>query len=96
MKIKLKAFLHWHKYSWSDEIDFELCPCDMTSTSKDYALISEHEFEVEIPDDFDPRPQQVASLKAEKQKVMADCQVKIDAIDDQISRLTCIENKVTV
>lgn len=51
------------------------------------------ERDVDVPDDFDPVPAQVGALRAKKQEILAEASVKAANIDEQISRLTCIEHK---
>jgi hypothetical protein len=93
MKVTVKAFLHWHKYEWEDKFSFEFWRCDMSVNGPDYVCLGEREFEVEIPDDFDPRPHQIAALREAKQRVLAEAQAKANNIDDQIQRLLCLEFK---
>ena len=64
-----------------------------THNGPERVFISEHEYEVDVPDDFDPLPQVVAGLRERKQKILADSQLAANEIDDQIQRLLCIENK---
>lgn len=54
--------------------------------------VGEHSFEVEVPDDFDPRPQQVAALRAQKEKDRAEFAAKVVEYDRQINELLAIEN----
>ena len=96
MKTVIKGFIVQQQYSWQEK-------ATITFTTHDYiaapinidhqrtAVICAHEFEVETPDDFDPRPQQVAALQAAKQKVRAEFAARISEIEKQISELTCIE-----
>jgi hypothetical protein len=53
--------------------------------------VREHSFEVEVPDDFDPRPQQVAALDAEIQQVRAAMSKRIMELQEQKARLLAIE-----
>lgn len=97
MKVTIKGFLCYSKWAWNDVPTYELWPFDASKTGDGHrALIREQYFEVDIPDDFDPRPQQIAVLKAKKQEILAEAHVKATNIDEQISRLLCIENKVDV
>jgi hypothetical protein len=54
--------------------------------------IAEHSFEVDVPDNFDPRPGMLANLEAEKQQVRAEFARRITELDRQISQLMAIEN----
>ena len=46
---------------------------------------------IDLPEGFDPRAGAVETLKAEKQKIMAEFQARINQIDQQISQFTAIE-----
>ena len=53
--------------------------------------VSEQEVEIEVPDNYDPRAQQIAALEKQKQKVMADFQKTVTDINDRISKLQALE-----
>ena len=93
MKIELKGYLFCRLYGGKPE--FELLPWDCriwdAASVDGRVFVTEHTTTVEVPDDFDPRPQQVASLEAEKQKARADFQARITEIDRQIQSLLAIE-----
>ena len=96
MKTLIKGFLIQQQYSWEKEAsitftthDYKACP--INDSHRKIAVICEHEFEVETPDDFDPRPQQVQALEKEKQKARAEFAARITEIERQISELTCLE-----
>lgn len=54
-------------------------------------FISEQQFTVEIPDDFDPVPGQIAGLEAQKREALAEYQRTIAEINDRLSKLQAIE-----
>lgn len=96
MKVTAHAFLHWHKYSWEESPSYCLYACDMSGNGTQYVLIREIDVEVEVPDDFDPRPNQIATLRKEKTQLLAEAHVKAENIDEQIQRLIAIEHKPEV
>ncbi|CDY79427.1 hypothetical protein BGLT_02208 [Caballeronia glathei] len=55
--------------------------------------VCDHEFTVEIPDDFDLRPGLVANLEREKEKLRAAFTARVTEINGQIQSLLAIENK---
>lgn len=61
----------------------------------DLVVVGEHSFEVEVPDDFNPTPLQVAALQAQKKALRLKLADELRAIDERISKLTCITNEVT-
>ena len=59
--------------------------------SADYTFVCEQDIELEVPDNYDPRAQQIVALKEKRQKVMADFQKSVTEINDQISKLQALE-----
>jgi hypothetical protein len=96
MKVTIKAFVHHRQYAWSKEVAYTIDVCDMSKVDASYSVIRQQEFEVEIPDDFDPTPSKIAALKAKKQEILAEAHVKAENIEEQIQRLLCIEHKPEV
>lgn len=93
MKTKLKAFLVWHKYDWQEKPQYQLNASDMSGCGPEWIAVSENEYDVEIPDDFDPAPQQIKILRAAKDEILAKAHVQAENIEEQIQRLLCIEHK---
>ena len=93
MLIEMKGFVFCR--ASGGKIEFELMPWDCrlwSETTRDRRIfVKEHTTTVEVPDDFDPRPQQVAALEAEKQKARAEFQKRVTEIDRQIQSLMAIE-----
>jgi hypothetical protein len=93
MNIDMKGFV-FCRFS-GGEPEFELLPWDCRTwdaTSVDgRVFVKEHLTTVEVPDDFDPRTQEVARLEAEKQKARAEFQARITELDRQIQSLMAIE-----
>ena len=50
------------------------------------------EIEIEVPDDYDPRAQQIAALEAEMKRVMAEYQKTVTKITERINKLQAIEH----
>ena len=92
MKVTCKGWIHHSKYDWKTEVDYVFWPYKMDTTPEQVPIL-EHSFDVEIPDDFDPNPIKIEMLRAEKQRIQAEAQVKANNIDAQIQELLCIENK---
>ena len=90
MKVKITTHIYYNKYPWENEAEFEVFSFKMDdSDHRTYVCTNEIEFNV--PDDYDPRFQQIAALEKQKQKVMADFQKTVDKINDRISKLQAIE-----
>jgi len=90
MKIKTTVHIHFQKYSWETEGKFLVFYIQLDDT-QDRTYVGEQEIEIDIPDDYDPRSQQVAALEALKQKVMADYHKSVTDINDRISKLLALE-----
>ena len=89
MKIKTTAHIYFTKYSWQEEGEFLLFYAKIDDTETQFH-VGEQEFEIEVPDDFDPRAQQIAALEKQKQKVMADYQKTVTEINNRINNLKAI------
>lgn len=95
MKIEAKGFLFW-KPTYGGQGEFELLPWDCRDwdeRSRDGRIfVKEHATVIDVPDDFNPLPCQIAALEAQKQKARADFQRKVTEIDRQIQSLLAIEH----
>lgn len=87
-KVTISGLVHEVDYGHGEK-EYRLYSADMSS--KYSAVIGPAEFTYEVPDSFDPRPAKIAALERERQKVRAEFAAKITEIEDQISRLLCIE-----
>lgn len=79
---------------WSDNERFAFSmfdPRQEHTADKTKVFVQEHTLEVEVPEDFDPRPQMVAKLVAEKQRINAEFAKRITDLDAQINSLLALE-----
>jgi len=90
MKVKVTAHIYFSKYSWEEKGEYLLFYAKIDD-SETMAHVSSQEIEVEIPDNYDPRAQQIAALEKQKQKVMADYQKTVTEINERISKLQALE-----
>ena len=90
MKIKTTAHVHYQKYAWQEKGEYRLASFKLDD-SAERTYVSEQEIEIDIPDDYDPRAQQIAALEALKQKVMADYHKSVMEINDRIGKLLALE-----
>ena len=93
MKVIVKGCLLWHYDQWREAPAFVINEHDFSTVNPEYALVRKVELEMDVPDDFDPRPLQVESLRKKKQEVLAEAQMMANNIDEQINRLLAIEFK---
>jgi GH35 family endo-1,4-beta-xylanase len=91
MKIKQTVHVHHQKYEWEDQSEYIIYTHKFDDT--DFRVhICECEIEIEVPDEFDPRAQQIAALEQQKQKAMAEYQNTLTEINERISRLQAISH----
>lgn len=91
MKVTIKGYVTCQQYAWDDKPTFSFYSFDPTGYDESIVKVMEHEFEVEVPDNFDPRPGQIAALKAKKERVQAEFSKRVMEIDEQINSLLAIE-----
>ena len=78
------------KYQTKPEISFYPFKPDGDIWS-DTVIVAEHSIEVEVPDNFDPRPHQIAALKEKKKLLEAQFAASVKKINDRIQSLLAIE-----
>jgi len=90
-KHTIKGYLTWEQWHWeaTGKVSFQTWEPDADSEHR--SLIREHSIEVEIEDDFDPRPQKIAALDEQIKKTRAEFSARITELQEQKSRLLCIE-----
>ena len=83
------AYLHLSKYI---DGEYVVYMTDMSEYGDVLVATQEIEFSIDIPEDFNPNNARVDSLKAEKQKIAGDAQIKMNNIEEQIQSLLAIED----
>ena len=90
MKIKMTAYIYYCEHVWGEKGEYEIF--SFKFNDDDYrTYVCEQEIEIEVPDNYDPRAQQIAALEKQKQKVMADYQKSVNEINDRITKLQALE-----
>ena len=90
MKIKLTAFLHFRKYAWQKDGEYQIFYARLPDDDT-LSYVCEQEVEIEVPDDYDPRAQQISALEEKKLEVMAHYQKTVTDINERISKLQALE-----
>ena len=90
MKVKTTAHVYYTKYSWEKEAKYQIYSFKIDDT-EDLTYVCEQEFEVEVPDNYDPTVQQLAALQKEKEKAQEEFSKKVASINERISKLQAIE-----
>jgi hypothetical protein len=88
MKVTIKGHITHTKYAWDDEATFSFYTFD--ASDEHTVNVMEYEFEVEVPDDFDPRPGKIAALKEKKEKAQAEFSKRVMELDEKINSLLAI------
>lgn len=92
MKVKIKGYVTHTKYKWDEAPQYTFHGFDPSDYLGDESVVvMQHEIEIEIPDDFDPRPGQIAALKAQKERAQAEFAKRVTEIDEKINSLLALE-----
>ncbi len=92
MKHTIKGYITYEKGHWDDaaQISFQAWK-PSAKIFPNLVVVREHSIEVEVPDNFDPRPDMIANLREQEKKAMADFELTVNQIRKQISELQAIE-----
>ena len=96
-KATINGFVYHYQSKYSSTPNYVFSETRF-SDDGDFALVTEHSFDVEIPADFDPVPGQIAALSEKKRQLRVKLAEELATIDDRISKLSAItyEPPVTV
>ena|ERR1700741_4750484 len=91
----IKGHIIWEKTVWRDDpsIIFFTGPAEHMPASSEYAnraIVSAHEFEVEVPDSFDPTAGFIAELEEQKRQLRLKLAEELSALDERISKLQAL------
>ena len=89
MKIKTTIYIFLCQYPWNEDQTYYVFSAKMHDT-EERTYVGSQEIEIEVPDKFDPRAQQIAALEKEKQEVIAKSQQKVTKINHRINNLKAI------
>ena len=90
MKVKATVHIHYSKWHWEKEGQYQIFSCKLEDEDH-RTYVGEQEVEIEVPDNYDPRAQQILALEKQKLKAMADFQKTVDDINERISKLQALE-----
>ena len=93
MKITINGFITLRnpKATWGQKYTFLQSDITGSEYADGRVMVRPHAFEVDIADDYDPRPQQVAALVADRVKALAEFGARVTEIDRKIAELQCLE-----
>jgi len=90
MKKAITVHIYHSQYSWETTPRFQVYSVKMDDCEH-MTYMNSQEVEISVPDDYDPRPAQIAALEKQKVKVMADFQKTVNQINERISKLQALE-----
>jgi len=90
MKVKTTAYIYYCKFDWDAKGRFEILSFKVDDDNY-RTYVGKQEIEIEVPEDYDPRAQQIAALEKQKQKVMADYVKTVTEINERINILQALE-----
>lgn len=93
MKQTVNGFITWRPAMYGSptpSIDFLTFDPRTSGVFSDRVVVREHSIEIEVEDDFDPRPTLRENLRAEEQQVRADFAKRIIQIQRKIGELEAI------
>ena len=86
----ITGFIHYQPpFYEGDKPHFSFFSWD--ASDQGYLAVMPHTIEVELPDDFNPISAQVQALQAKKAAVLAEYQKRVADINEQLSKLQCLE-----
>jgi hypothetical protein len=74
----------WRPHAWGIQV----------GDAHDRIFSHKIQVEVDVPDNFNPIPHQVAALEAEKEKALEEYQAKAAQINERLSKLLALTNEV--
>ncbi|WP_186251690.1 hypothetical protein [Burkholderia gladioli] len=94
MKVTINGFI-FARPARDGSLNFEFSEYDVTKYDNQAAKVREHSIDVDVPDDFDPRPGIVENLEREKTQILAEANLKVTDINRLIQTLLAIDNAPT-
>jgi hypothetical protein len=95
MKQLVKGYIYYVKYDFAQEPLLRWNESKtMGKSDPDWVMVGPHNFTIEVSDDFDPRPKQLAAIDEKIASVRAEMTARITELMEQRSRLLAIENTV--
>lgn len=73
-----------YEYTWWGHADMSSC---------NYIMVCPHQLTIEVPDDFNPIPIEIANYRKEQQRIRAEAQSKVNLLEEQIGKLLALELK---
>lgn len=90
MKVTIDGWLHWDNSKYHVKQRWDWSPAKLTNCSW-FTPVKPLSIEIEVPDDFDPRPAQVEAKRAEIRKVEAEFSKRVMELKAELNNLLALE-----
>ncbi len=90
MHQEIEVHVYMYKWEWEEKASITLMGGQKLEDSENRIWIKSLAVLVDISDDFDPRPAQIAALNRKKESIMADSQKALMKVEKQIQDLLAI------
>lgn len=94
-QVTIEGHIFYLKHQWESKGEFTFADTGMDQFPE-YIKVMPHSFTVEIPDDFDPRPAQLAALDEKETALKAAFAKAMMELADDRAKLLCIESAVAI
>lgn len=95
-QITVKQYVYWQKCKYTGVEKFGVLEYDFRNLREEHrdgmVFVKETQTTFDVPEDFNPVPQQIADLEAIKTKASAEFYARVTEIDRQIQSLLAIEH----
>lgn len=90
MHQKLEVHVYMYKWEWEDKASLTAISGDKMENTENRVWVKSMLLLVDIADDFDIRPAQIAALQKKKESIMADSQKELMKVEKRIQDLLAI------
>jgi hypothetical protein len=92
MKKLMKGYVYRIQYEHNDAPHLNWAQSStMAEADPDWVLVCPYDFEIECPDDFDPRPAQLRAIDAKERAIRAEFTNRITELQEQRNKLLALE-----
>jgi hypothetical protein len=92
MKQTIKGFVYYIKYDFAEKPSLAWSStATMGEADPDWTLVGPHDFVIECPDDFDPRPAQLKAIDAKERSIRAEFTALITELQNRKNKLLALE-----
>jgi len=90
MKVKTTIHIYLSRHPWEGQGEYQVIYAKIDD-DKYRTYVGMQEIEIDVPDDYDPRAQQIVALEKQKTKITAEFQKSLTEINRSIGELQALE-----